>query len=392
MRRSPLALLPLAVLPLVLGLSVPPAAGSSAADQAARRLEAVVETPPRFDDENGGDADADDPAIWVHPVRSADSVVIGTLKNGGLEVYDLGGALLQHIDTPPPPDEGLEAGRFNNVDLLQGVDVGGLPADLVVVTDRGRDRLRVYSVDASGEAAPGGEVLTDVTVSDAPLLFSHSAAGVENETTGYGLALRVTEDGEVWAAVSRRHRTAVGLFHLVPAAGDAVTYEAGGRVQLPSSFELPNDDVWSPCQDPGELPQVEGMVVDSRSDVLYAAQEDVGVWQIPLDGGELGRPRLVEKVREFGVPATYDEETEECVPSGADPGFGGEHLSADAEGLTIAYRPGGTARLVASSQGDSTFSLFRLPSERSRLPWIRTFRVVDTNAVDGVRAATARRW
>jgi 3-phytase len=50
------------------------------------------------------------------------------------------------------------------------------------------------------------------------------------------------------------------------------------------------------------------------------------------------------------VPQAYDPETEECSVSGADPGFGGRHLTADAEGLTV-----GDDYLIASSQGDSRF-------------------------------------
>ena len=358
--------------------------GATLQDMPPLAVEALVETPPRFDDEEGGDADADDPAIWVRADSPSDSVVLGTLKNGGLEAFGLQGQLLQHIDTPPPPAEGLEAGRFNNVDVLGEVDVAGLPAQLAVVTDRGRDRLRIYAIDAAGVEAGDG-VLTDVTVDDAPRLFSATEEEVEEQATGYGLALRTDADGRVWAAVSQRHRTTIGLFRLFATADGTVTYEPRGQVELPTSFPLPDGDTWSPCEEPGEDPQVEGMVVDKRSDVLYAAQEDVGVWRIPLDGADLGIPRLVERVREFGVPATYDPDTEECTASAPDPGFGGEHLSADAEGLTIAYQDNGRATLVASSQGDNTFSLYRLRPEVLRLPWIRSFEVVDSAATDGVQ-------
>ncbi|CAM4106180.1 phytase [Kibdelosporangium persicum] len=72
-----------------------------------------------------------------------------------------------------------------------------------------------------------------------------------------------------------------------------------------------------------------------------------------------GAPVLIDKVREFGVPGTYDPETEECEP-GTDPGFGGKHISADVEGLTIHY---GRNLLLASSQGDNTFAAYDLPGE-----------------------------
>jgi myo-inositol-hexaphosphate 3-phosphohydrolase len=42
---------------------------------------AVLETRPTLDD-----ADADDPAIWVHPKDASRSLVLATLKEGGLDV------------------------------------------------------------------------------------------------------------------------------------------------------------------------------------------------------------------------------------------------------------------------------------------------------------------
>ena len=55
---------------------------------------------------------ADDPAIWVHPTEPEHSLVLGTNKQTGLEIYDLQGKRLQS----------LAVGRLNNVDLRQGVD------------------------------------------------------------------------------------------------------------------------------------------------------------------------------------------------------------------------------------------------------------------------------
>jgi len=47
------------------------------------------ETPVLYDDDEGGNASGDDPAIWVHPTDSSKSIVIVTAKEGGLRVYDL---------------------------------------------------------------------------------------------------------------------------------------------------------------------------------------------------------------------------------------------------------------------------------------------------------------
>ncbi|TWD80359.1 3-phytase [Kribbella amoyensis] len=346
------------------------------ADPGPTPVVAAAETGPNWDDEAGSDANADDPAIWVHPTRPDRSVVLGTLKNGGLTAVDLAGRQLQHVPTPPAPEPDQEAGRFNNVDLVTGVRLGGRVRDLAVVTDRGLDQLRVYAVDRRGADA-GNKVLTDVTSPDAPLVFSKDTDDVQEQRTAYGVAVIADPAGPL-VAVSRRSETRIGLYRLV-ADGARVTYRPVTHWDFPASFELRSGSTWSPCEDPGDRPQFEGMVFDQDTRTLYAAQEDVGIWRIPLAGG---RPALVEKVREFGQPAAYDEASEECVPTGPVVPDGGKHLSADAEGLTIATRDG-VRTLYASGQGDSTFAVYRIDGRG--LTYRAGFQVVDGPATDGVQ-------
>jgi len=47
-------------------------------------LTASAETPGLFDDAAGGDANADDPAIWVNRKHPGRSLVVATAKEGGL--------------------------------------------------------------------------------------------------------------------------------------------------------------------------------------------------------------------------------------------------------------------------------------------------------------------
>ena len=116
---------------------------------------AAVETEPV---PHAGDA-ADDPAIWVDPADPGRSVVIGTDKQGGIAVYDLSGAQLEYR-----PD-----GLINNVDLRQGVQLGGQSVTLVAASDRSvARRIAVYKLD------PATRTLVDVAAR--PL-----AAGFEPE-------------------------------------------------------------------------------------------------------------------------------------------------------------------------------------------------------------------
>lgn len=84
-----------------------------------------------------GDA-ADDPAIWVHAENPADSLVIGTDKKRGLNVYRLDGSLHQS----------LQIGRMNNVDLRDGFELGGRSLVLVAASDRDRNAIALYAFSA----------------------------------------------------------------------------------------------------------------------------------------------------------------------------------------------------------------------------------------------------
>jgi 3-phytase len=334
----------------------PHPASPAHARQALPALTPRAETPPLYDDEAGGNADADDPAIWRNAADPGRSLVVATAKEGGLRVYDLDARQVQSVAAPAGPAPDDAPGRFNNVDLVHGLRLSSGPADLAVTSDRGNDRLRFYRIDGSDSARRAGTALTDVTDPAAPPVFSASQEEINDQRTAYGLATwtdRTTKRS--YALVSRRETTRIALLEILPAAHGTVGYRTVRTLDLPSAFRLPNGKTWTPCNEPGELPQVEGMVVDPADGTLYAGQEDVGIWRLRAD--LTGTPRLIDRVREYGVPATYDEATEECTP-GADPGYGGSRLTADVEGLTLVTESGGDGFLLASSQGDHTFAAY----------------------------------
>ncbi|MGW4687090.1 phytase [Streptomyces sp. NPDC004244] len=333
-----------------------------------------AETRALFDDEAGGDANADDPAIWRNPADPGRSLVVATAKQGGLRVYDLDAKEVQSLPAPAGPGADDAPGRFNNVDLVHGLRTGGARADVAVVSDRGNDRLRIYRIDRD---RPGGP-LTDVTDPGARPVFAADQAEINEQATAYGLATwtdRAT--GRSYALVSQRNRTRIALLELVTTRSGTVDYRRVRTLDLPSSFRLPNGTTWAPCAEPGELPQVEGMVVDPASGTLYAGQEDVGIWRIKAD--LTGTPQLVDKVREYGVPGTYHEATEECTP-GTDPGYGGRYLSADVEGLTLVTEPDGDGYLLASSQGDNRFVAYDRERDEGN-EYEGAFRITAASAV-----------
>ncbi|MFE0853035.1 phytase [Streptomyces mutabilis] len=344
-RRRSGAVAVAATLAFAAAVAAVPPAGAAAPPEVGPR----AETPALFDDDEGGNANADDPAIWRNAADPDASLVIATAKEGGLRVYDLDAREVQSIPAPAAPGPDHAPGRFNNVDLVHGMPLGSGAADLAVVSDRGSDRLRVYRVDGDRPGAP----LTDVTDASAPWIFSGSQEEVDEESTAYGLATYTdAATGKFYALVSQNATTRVALLELTATRSGTVSYRKVRTLDLPAAFTMPDGSKWSPCGEPGEGPQVEGMVVDPETGTLFAGQEDVGIWRLPAD--LRGRPVLQDKVREYGVPARYDEPSDECV-AGEDPGFGGDRVSADVEGLTLLKQDDGDGYLLASSQGDDTF-------------------------------------
>lgn len=351
-----------AALAAVIALAAPPA---RAADGTLPAVFAKAETPAVFDDEAGGNASADDPAIWRNATDPDRSLVVATVKEGGIRVYDLDAREVQSIPAQPAPGPDDAPGRINNVDIV---------GNYALVSDRGFDTLRVYRIDPNRASGPLAEV-TDPAA--APLIFSANQAEVNEETTAYGLAAwRDPDSGRIFASVTQAGRATLALVELKPTAAGKVGYTRLRTLELPSSFSLPNGTTWSPCEEGGEQPQSEGSVADPAAGVVYVGQEDVGVWRVNADF--TGRPKLIDKVRDFGVPFTQDPETEECT-FGADPGFGGKVLTADVEGLTILEQPRGQGYLLVSSQGDNTFAVYGRDDNKYK----GGFRVAPGPMIDG---------
>jgi myo-inositol-hexaphosphate 3-phosphohydrolase len=279
--------------------------------------------------------DADDPAVWIHPTTPSRSIIVGALKDGGLDVYDLRGRVLQSI-TPDP----IGSERYNNVDITYKFPLGDKNVDLVVATDRANDLLRFWKVD------PQTRTLIDVTAPDNPRVFTEGDdAALEDQSTAYGIALYRTQ-GTFYAFVTRRSTNVLGQFRLFDKGNGQVAWE---QLRL-AEFPLVDDDL--------EESQFEGLVVDQQQGILYAGQEGRGIWK--LDAATLG--------------SSTRELIDEVAPTGT-------NLKADVEGLTIYYGKNGRGYLIASSQGDSTFAVYTREGENR---YLGSFRITGGARIDSV--------
>jgi 3-phytase len=372
-------------------------AALAASSAPAAEVQAVRETPPSLDYDDGERlANADDPAIWVHPSadRRHKSLIIGTLKEGGVDVYNLQGELLQHIPSLPAADPEQPRQRFNNVDLVYGFKLGSQTVDLAVASDRGFDRLAVYKINRSGSDA--AVPLTEVTKIGLPFVFAANQDEVNDELTVMGIGTAKLENGQTIAFVTRNDRAEVAKFRLYDAGGGKVGYAPLARFNLPSQFTLPNGQTWIPCLDEdGLTPMAEGTVIDRDEGFVYIGQEAVGLWRTRIDN-PAAHLTLIEKASTFGTPytRTFDEEEEEYVCeylTEQDPGYGGR-LERDVEGVTLYEADDDEGYVIVSSQGSNEYLVYE--REDGDNDYVGTFAIVDgmvdgTQETDGIGVSNA---
>ncbi len=323
----------------------------------------TVQTPDR---KPSGVNDADDPAIWVHPTDPSKSLIIGTIKEGGLDVYKPDGTVVQSI--------GAGTGRYNNVDLVYSVVLGGQTRDLAIVTDRKTDKLHVFRVN--GDLNPP---VVEVTASNAPLLFGGTKP--VNSKTAYGVAAWRNPAGTVEVFASQENTTNLKKVVLTDAGGGNVSYQAAGSLSLPNSFTLPNSTTWTPCFNPSHpdwQAHVEGMVVDPATGTLWADQELVGVWKITTN---LGSPQLVHKLKRYGQ--TWTVNNNKCSINNGSTSYGDAYLPGDVEGIGL-YQAGssGGGYLFMSNQNSSLFTVF----DRDGGTYRGAFKVGSAGSIDAVDA------
>jgi myo-inositol-hexaphosphate 3-phosphohydrolase len=280
---------------------------------------AVVETEPV-----AGERDAaDDMAIWVNPWDRAQSLVVGTDKAAkNLEVYDLAGRRIQRI-----PDAN---GSVNNVDIRYGFPLGGQYVDIVV---SGGSDLAVYKID------PLTRQLVDVTARE--IRPSHGAWGV--------CLYRSALSGSFYAfaqAVNNGHVEQFELFDNGLGQVDARSVRGPWDVQ-PQPVKV-------------EDGEIEACTVDDFTGDYYVAEQDVGVWRY-------GAEPTASTLQRTLVVSTYLVNDGDLVP--------------DVEGVAVIRDDYGSF-LVASSQGESAFTVYHLDLLTAPYQLLRKFRVTGDSLAD----------
>ncbi|MFW2829596.1 phytase [Sphingomonas sp. ID0503] len=208
--------------------------------------------------------------------------------------------------------------RLNNVDLRDGVTINGAPGVLVAASDRAdiaNARIALFRLDTTAAKA--------VPIGALPV----------GPGEAYGMCL--------WTRKADK-----ALFGFVVMKDGRVD-----QVQIDASGPTPTGKLVRQVK---FGTQSEGCVVDDRTGILYVAEEDLGLWKVGADPSAPNTPTTIARVD-------------------------GDRLYDDVEGLALAPAGDKGGYLVASSQGDNAYVLYRLEDDA----YVGRFRIADNAGVDG---------
>jgi 3-phytase len=206
----------------------------------------------------------------------------------------------------------LPDGKLHNVDLRSGFMLGGAPVTLVTAGNLTTNTIAIYAVNP-------------VT------------RGLDN------VAVRPIQPTTVTFGSCMYHSIVNGAFYYFVTSGEGTVeqwelFDAGGRVDARKVRDL--------SVSPGQ--QLGACVADDQLARLYVGEKKSGIWR-------------------YGAEPTSQE-----------PRFRGDaigstgHLAPDVEGLAIAYGPGDTGFLVASSEGNNSYAVYE---RRGANAFVRRFAI-----------------
>ena len=193
---------------------------------------------------SAGDA-ADDPAIWVNSNSAEASLILGTDKQYGLDVYDLAGKLKQRLDK----------GRLNNVDVRYNQDLAGKVVDIAAASHRDLSAISLFAIDqTSGHVSWVSDIKTQLD-DVYGLCMAQTSQGTYvfiNDQDGRYEQYKIITENDTWSAKRVRE------------------------------FALPS--------------QPEGCVADDKNNRLFVGEEAAGIWLTSISADSAPDPELIIEV------------------------------------------------------------------------------------------------
>lgn len=214
-----------------------------------------------------------DAAFWIHPTDPQRSLVLVTNEHRGLEVHDMNGVLLKHLDESCEPQY---------VDVVYDVATASGVRDLVLASCQGEFSVGVKAWGVDPVKAKlvelQGQSVLPVLDNSAPLgLFGYRG------TDGKAFIFVTTGEG------------AVEQHEVVPAAeGEGVALKLRRSLKVAGKSK--------------------GGCADVEHGVVFIEEDKVGIWAFPLDPDSPAEGKLVIRAGENGLlpnvrgPALYRAE------------------------------------------------------------------------------------
>ncbi len=236
---------------------------------------------------------ADDPAIWYNEANPGRSLIVGTDKTDGLDIFALDGKLLQSH----------AVGRINNVDIRDGFMLDSTRIQLIGGSNRDTNSSDFWMIDESGNLTKLGSIpsqMPDV----------------------YGFAMyKSPSNGEIYAFINSK-TGGVEQWKLSGINGQ-VTGKLVRNLKLPS--------------------QVEGMVADDILGEIYVGVEVLGIFKFSAEEGDPTEGKMLANSTDENENIAYDIE-----------GLALYYLN-DTEGYLIASSQGNFSYAVFEPQGDNKY-------------------------------------
>ncbi|MET1254981.1 phytase [Aliikangiella maris] len=283
-------------------------------------VEPTAETTPVV---NWGDA-ADDPAVWVNHKNPQKSLILGTNKKSGLSIYNLDGSEQQYI----------AAGRLNNVDIRQGLELGNKSYAVAVASERNQNAMAFFLID---------EQTRQTT------LINTVVTGLDDV---YGICLyRQSQDEQLYAIINDKQ----GKFNIYHIA----VYPTSVEARLAGQFSV--------------IDQPEGCVADDRRGILYIGIEDHGIWSLDINAYLRENESLQQSFLEQQNQLQQDTKNQlnpNVIPQKL---FAvNELVKADIEGLAL-YQTANHNWLIVSSQGNDSYAIFDV---NETMKYLGSFKIV----------------
>ena len=207
--------------------------------------------------------------------------------------------------------------KANNVDIRYGMNLGGKTLDIITTGLRVSNTLGIYTIDP-----------------DSRLLSSVASRAIKLGIEVYGSCMYKNNKTKEFYAIVNDKKGNVEQYRLFDDGSGLVDAELVRTLKLPG--------------------QLEGCVADDILGHLYIGEEESGIWKFDADPSGSKEGVVIDTI--------------------------GPHIAADIEGLTLYYASETDGYLIASSQGDDTYTIY---SRGDINNFIGRFSVVDSETIDG---------